>query len=53
MRSAQLQSIDSNPGDQTVAYTVTYQMKAGGQSTQRVRLQLQRDGDRYLIANEV
>ena len=53
VRSAELKSVESNPADQTVAYTVTYQMKSGAESTQRVRLQLQRDGDTYLIANEV
>ena len=53
VRSAELKSVESNPADQTVAYTVTYQMKSGAQSTQRIRLQLQRDGDDYLIANEV
>ena len=35
-----------------MAYTVNYRMKAGGTTTSRVRLQLQRDGDDYLIAGE-
>ena len=52
VQSAELASVDSNPSDRTVAYTVNYQMKTGRTSTQRVRLQLQREGDDYLIAGE-
>ncbi len=52
VQSAELASIDSNPSDSTVAYTVNYRMRAGGTTTSRVRLQLQRDGDDYLIAGE-
>jgi hypothetical protein len=50
--SAELADVASNPSDSTVAYTVNYRMKSGRTSTQRVRLQLQRDGDGYLIAGE-
>ncbi len=52
VQSAELTSLDSNPSDSTVSYTVNYQMKAGGTSQSRVRLQLQRDGDSYLIEGE-
>ena len=52
VQSAELASIESNPSDRTVAYTVNYQMRAGGTTTSRVRLQLQREGDGYLIAGE-
>jgi serine/threonine protein kinase len=52
VQSAELASVDSNPSDRTVAYTVNYRMKTGGTSTSRVRLQLQREGDDYLIAGE-
>lgn len=52
VRSARITSVDSNPSDRTVAYTVDYRMKTGRTSTQRVRLQLQREGDGFLIAGE-
>jgi predicted Ser/Thr protein kinase len=52
VQSAELTSVDSNPSDRTVAYTVNYRMKTGRTNTSRVRLQLQRDGDDYLIAGE-
>ena len=52
VESAELKGVESNPSDRTVAYTVAYRMKTGRTSTQRVRLQLQRDGDHYLIAGE-
>lgn len=52
VQSAELTSLDSNPSDSTVSYTVSYTMKAGGTSQGRVRLQLKRDGDSYLIEGE-
>lgn len=52
VESAELADVASNPSDSTVAYTVNYTMKTGQTSTQRVRLQLQRAGDAYLIAGE-
>ena len=52
VESAELANVTSNPSDSTVAYTVNYRMKTGRTSTQRVRLQLQRDGDGFLIAGE-
>jgi hypothetical protein len=52
VQSAELATVDSNPSDSTVAYTVNYRMKTGSTTTSRVRLQLQRDGDDYLIAGE-
>ncbi|RYC14549.1 serine/threonine-protein kinase [Nocardioides zhouii] len=52
VQSAELTSIDSNPSDSTVAYTVNYLMKTGRTTTSRVRLQLQADGDGFLIAGE-
>jgi hypothetical protein len=50
VESAELTRVASNPSDSTVAYTVSYRMKTGRTSIQRVRLQLQRKGDGYLIA---
>ena len=52
VRSASLSAIESNPSDQTVAYTVNYVMETGRQVTQNVRLQLQRRDDQFLIAGE-
>ena len=52
VRSASLSAIESNPSDQTVAYTVNYEMKTGRQVTQNVRLQLQQRDDQFLIAGE-
>lgn len=52
VRSAELESMTSDPSDLTVGYTVNYVMKTGRESTQRVRLQLQRLDDQYLIAGE-
>ena len=52
VRSAELATITSDPSDLTVGYTIDYVMKAGSQNTQRVRLQLQRQDDGYLIAGE-
>ncbi|MCY7399695.1 MAG: serine/threonine protein kinase [Nocardioides sp.] len=52
VRSASLAQIDSNPSDLTVGYTVNYVMQTGRQITQNVRLQLQRQDDRLLIAGE-
>jgi hypothetical protein len=52
VQSAELANVDSNPSDRTVAYTVNYVMKTGRTTTSRVRLQLQRKGDEYLIAGE-
>ena len=50
--SASPVSIESNPSDRTVGYTVNYVMRTGRQTTENVRLQLQRDGDTFLIAGE-
>ena len=52
VRSASLAQIESNPSDLTVGYTVNYVMQTGRQITQNVRLQLQRQDDRLLIAGE-
>lgn len=52
VRSAELERISSNPSDLTVGYTIDYVMKSGRENTQQVRLQLQRQDDRYLIAGE-
>ncbi len=52
VRSAQLSDVSSDPSDLTVGYTVNYVMKTGAKNTQRVRLQLQRLDDGYLIAGE-
>jgi serine/threonine protein kinase len=52
VRSARLADIQSNPSDLTVGYTVDYVMKSGRRDTDRIRLQLQRLDDRYLIAGE-
>ena len=52
VRSARLDSVTSNPSDGTVDYTVSYRMKTGRTNTDRVRLQLQRTADGYLIAGE-
>lgn len=52
VRSAELASVSSDPSDLTVGYTIDYVMKTGRKSTQRVRLQLQRLDDAYLIAGE-
>ena len=52
VRSASLAGIQSNPADLTVSYTVDYVMKSGERTSERVRLQLQRQDDRYLIAGE-
>ncbi|SFB04372.1 Protein kinase domain-containing protein [Nocardioides alpinus] len=52
VRSAELESVDSNPSDLTVGYTVDYVMKSGAENTDSIRLQLQRQDDQYLIAGE-
>ena len=52
VRSADLVSVESDPSDRTVGYTIAYVMKTGQRSTQQVRLQLQRQDDGYLIAGE-
>jgi serine/threonine protein kinase len=52
VRSARLASVSSNASDLTVDYTINYAMKTGRDITQRVRLQLQRLDDQYLIAGE-
>jgi serine/threonine protein kinase len=52
VRSATLTDIQSNPSDLTVGYTVDYVMKSGRRDTDRIRLQLQRLDDSYLIAGE-
>ena len=52
VRSAELLEVNSDPSDRTVGYTVKYVMKTGAVDTQQVRLQLQREGDGFLIAGE-
>ena len=52
VRSASPASIESNPSDRTVGYTVNYVMNTGRQVTENVRLQLQQQDDRFLIAGE-
>ncbi|SEC86798.1 Serine/threonine protein kinase [Nocardioides exalbidus] len=52
VRTAQLTEVSSDPSDLTVAYTVDYVMKSGQRTTDRIRLQLQRLDDGYLIAGE-
>jgi serine/threonine protein kinase len=52
VRSAELADVSSNPSDLTVGYTVNYVMKSGRRDTDRIRLQLQRQDDHYLIAGE-
>jgi hypothetical protein len=52
VRSAELLDITSQPSDRTVGYTVRYEMETGAEMTEQVRLQLQREGDSYLIAGE-
>ncbi|GAA1940325.1 serine/threonine-protein kinase [Nocardioides hwasunensis] len=52
VRSATLTQVASDPSDLTVGYTVDYVMKSGARNTDRIRLQLQRFDDRYLIAGE-
>ncbi len=52
VRSAELLEVASNPSDMTVAYTVRYVMQNGEENTDQIRLQLQKQGDSFLIANE-
>jgi serine/threonine protein kinase len=52
VRSATPTSIESNPSDLTVGYTVDYVMKSGRRETQQVRLELARQGDGFVIAGE-
>ena len=52
VRSAELLDIASNPSDVTVDYTVRYVMQNGREKTEQIRLQLQKQGDSFLIANE-
>ncbi len=52
VRSASLTSIQSDPSDLTVGYTVQYDMVSGKKQTQRIRLQLLQLDDHYLIAGE-
>ncbi len=52
VRSAELLEVASNPSDVTVAYTVRYVMQDGRESTDQIRLQLQKQGDSFLIADE-
>ena len=52
VRSAELVDVTSTPSDGTVGYTVRYEMTSGQENTEQVRLQLQRDGDSFLIAGE-
>ncbi len=52
VRSAELLEIASNPSDGTVGYTVRYVMQTGRENTDQVRLQLQEEGDTFLIAGE-
>ena len=52
VRSAELADVTSDPSDLTVGYTVNYVMKSGRRDTDRIRLQLQRLDDGYLIAGE-
>ena len=52
VRSASPTTIESNPSDRTVGYTVDYVMKTGRQVTENVRLQLQQQDDGFLIAGE-
>lgn len=52
VRSASLAAIESNPSDRTVSYTVNYVMKTGREVTENIRLQLQQEDDRFLIAGE-
>ncbi len=52
VRSAEVLEVQSDPSDRTVGYTVRYVMESGRENTEQVRLQLQEQGDGYLIANE-
>ena len=52
VRSAELAESRATRRTGPSAYTVNYVMKTGRTSTQQVRLQLQRDGDGFLIAGE-
>ena len=52
VRSAELLEVASDPSDVTVAYTVRYVMQDGRETTDRIRLQLQKQGDSFLIADE-
>ena len=52
VRSAKLTEVNSDASDLTVGYTVDYVMKSGDRNTQRIRLQLQRFDDTYLISGE-
>ncbi len=52
VRSAAPTTIQSDPSDYTVDYTVNYVMKSGRANTERVRLQLERSGDGFLISGE-
>ncbi|RYB89984.1 serine/threonine protein kinase [Nocardioides oleivorans] len=52
VRTATLTEVTSDPSDLTVGYTVDYVMKSGQRTTDRIRLQLQRFDDQYLIAGE-
>ncbi len=52
VRTAELASVSSDASDLTVGYTIDYVMKTGTKNTQRVRLQLTRVDDSYLIAGE-
>ena len=52
IESAELESVEANPEDMTVNYTVTYRKTDGSVTTENVSLGLVRQGDRYLIASE-
>ncbi|CAM3839523.1 serine/threonine-protein kinase [Nocardioides zeicaulis] len=52
VRSAKVTSIQSDPSDLTVAYSVDYVMKSGARTSDQIRLQLERLDDQYLIAGE-
>ncbi|MBS2938597.1 serine/threonine protein kinase [Nocardioides sp. J2M5] len=52
VRSAQVTSIESNPSDLTVDYSVDYVMKTGARTSDQIRLQLQAVDDGFLISGE-
>ena len=50
--SATPYNIQSDPRTLTTTYTIDYVRQSGGTSTEQRTMQLQRQGDRFLIAGE-
>ena len=52
IQSATPYNIQADPRSLTTSYTIDYVSTSGRTSTQQITLQLQRQGDRFLIAGE-